>query len=106
MALISLETALRHLRLVVGEMTDAAQHPQATEVATKLKQAEAIVLDYVQPQPDPAWAVDTAPGAVQAAVSIVLSDLWEHRAGSDTDDVFLSHAAKALLQKYRKPSLA
>lgn len=106
--LITLEQALRHLRLFVGDLTAPEDHPQATEVQFKLGQATGIVLDFVK-DPDGTingWTTETCPGAVQAATAIVLSDLWENRAGSAEDDVFLSFATRALLEKYRKPTLA
>ncbi|MBO9589070.1 head-tail connector protein [Devosia sp.] len=106
--LITLEQALRHLRLVVGDLPDPEDHPQAADVQFKLAQATGIVLDFVK-DPDGSinnWTPDDCPGAVQAATAIVLSDLWENRAGSADDDVFLSFATRALLEKYRKPTLA
>lgn len=106
--LLELKDALMHLRLAVTEPEDPETHPQAGQVKLKLKQATGIVLDYVK-DPDGsinAWTPETCPGAVQAATAIVLSDLWENRAGSADDDVFLSHATMSLLSKYRKPTLA
>jgi hypothetical protein len=105
--LVTLEHALRHLRLLVGEAPDPiTQHEDAVEVEFKAKHATAIVLNYVTDPDGNTWTAETVPGAVQASVLLVLSDLWEHRAGSADEDVFLSKSVQNLLRTYRDPTLA
>ena len=107
MALVTLEHALRHLRLLVGDAPDPiTSHEDASEVAFKLNHASEIVMNFVTHEEKASWTETEAPGSVQAAVLLVLSDLWEHRAGSADEDVFLSKAAVNLLRRYRDPTLA
>lgn len=100
--LVTLDQAIRHLRLD----DVAADSPDADEVTLKATHASAVVLDFVNVDGKDDWDSDSVPGAVQAAVLLVLSDLWEHRAGSSDEDVFLSIAAVSLLRPYRDPPLA
>jgi len=105
-ALVSMEMAKRHLRLaeeVTGESGDVGEE---LDLAAKVLQASEIVLNYVTHEDKDVWTEEDVPGTVQASVLLVLSDLWEHRAGSDTDDVFLSAAVKSLLRRYRDPAMA
>jgi|EndMetStandDraft_5_1072996.scaffolds.fasta_scaffold931417_1 hypothetical protein len=104
--LVTLDQALRHLRLGSDDDGSDEEHPDAAEVEFKAGHASEIVLDYCTHEDKDDWTDEAVPASVQAAVLIVLSDLWEHRAGSSQDDVFLSVAAKLLLTKYRAPTLA
>jgi hypothetical protein len=105
--LVTLEQALRHLRLLVGDAPDPIEdHGDSAEVILKAAHASEIVLDYCTHEDRADWTDEDVPAAVQSSVLIVLSDLWEHRAGSAGDDVFLSTAVKSLLTKYRDPTLA
>lgn len=105
--LVTLEQALRHLRLLVGDAPDPiTNHDDASDVEFKGEIASGIVLNYVTDADKEEWTDETAPFSVRAAVLLVLSDLWEHRAGSADDDVFLSRAVKDLLHRYRDPTLA
>lgn len=103
--LVTLDQAMRHLHLIVGDEV-AADSPDADEATLKATHASAIVLDFVNADGKDDWDSDSVPDAVQAAVLLVLSDLWEHRAGSSEEDVFLSTAAMSLLRHYRDPPLA
>lgn len=105
--LVTLEHALRHLRLIVGDAPEPiTAHEDASEVEFKAKHASEIVLNYVTDADKDDWTDAAVPGAVQASVLLVLSDLWEHRAGSADEDVFLSRAVQDLLRRYRDPTLA
>lgn len=105
--LVTLEQALRHLRQIVGDAPEPIEdHESADEVTFKATHASEIVLNFVTDEAKDDWTAEDVPGSVQAAVLLVLSDLWEHRAGSAGEDVFLSAAAKSLLQRYRDPTLA
>jgi len=105
MTLVTLDQAMRHLRIIQGEEV-AEDHADADEVEFKASHASEIVLNFVTAEDKDDWTAEDVPGSVQAAVLLVLSDLWEHRAGSSGEDVFLSTAAKSLLQRYRDPTLA
>jgi len=106
MQLVPLEMAMRQLRLIAGD-DSPEDHEDRSEVEFRLKHATEIVLDYIKDRDNEnGWTEETAPGAVQASILIVLSDLWEHRAGSSSDDVFISVAVERLLHRYRDPTLA
>ena len=107
MAMMALLDAARHLRLDITSDPYWENTDEATDLALKLTIAEETVLDYLKnPDASAYWDEDTTPGPVQGAVLLVLSDLWEHRAGSADDDVFLSAAVKSLLHRYRDPAMA
>lgn len=104
--LVTLDQALRHLRLGTDDGGSDEDHPDADEVELKAEHASEIVRDYCTHEDKGDWTDEDVPASVQAAVLVVLSDLWEHRAGSSSEDVFLSVAVKSLLTKYRDPTLA
>lgn len=105
--LVTVEQALRHLRLLVGTAPDPITgHEDAAEVTFKATHASEIVLNFVTDADKATWTDANVPGSVQASVLLVLSDLWENRAGSADEDVFLSVAVKSLLCRYRDPTLA
>lgn len=108
MALVSMERALRHLRILVGEAPeDIEDVEEFADVEFKLDQACDIVLDYLKDRDNVNdWDEETTPKTIQAAVLLVLSDLFEHRAGASGDAVFISAAVKSLLERYRDPALA
>lgn len=105
MALVDIDQVKAALR-IDGDDADA-------DLALKIVQAEDIVLDFVQPKPDPAWTPDTVPGRVTAAIIIAISclldDTEEHLAmlsglsGSNPDP---KNPIAALLWRLRDPSLA
>lgn len=106
MAIIDLADAARHLRLDTSDPyweTDDL----GIDLGFKIEMAEAIVIDYLKhPEDSQYWTEETTPFPIKAAMLLVLSDLWEHRAGSADDDVFLSKAVKSLLHRFRDPALA
>lgn len=114
--LVTLAQAKRHLRIFHSD--------EDADVADKVNQASEIVTDYCQ-RPDLVWsaAVDGDPDAspptddiasdapfrVQAAVLMVLDDLWEHRgAAGETGqaDGYLSKPVTALLHRTMRLSYA
>ncbi len=107
MTYVALLDAARHLKLDTDsdpywELTDEAQ-----DLTMKLGLAEGVVLDYLKnPEDAVYWDEDLTPAPVQASVLLVLSDLWEHRAGAADDSVFISKAIKDLLRRWRDPALA
>lgn len=111
MALVSLTRALMHLRLIESAdvIDDGSQNdlPEIDEVLAKIEDATAIVLRHVKDPDNTAyWDEDSTPGDVQAATLLVLSDLWEHRAGSGSGDVVISETFVNLLRAHRDPTLA
>lgn len=106
MAIIEMAEAARHLRLDTSDPYWETED-EGLDLASKMMMAEAIVIDYLKhPAEAVYWDEDTAPFPVKAAMLLVLSDLWEHRAGSANEDVFLSSAVKSLLHRFRDPALA
>lgn len=105
MALVTIEQVKAALRIDYDD-ADA-------DLELKISQAEDIVLDFVQPKPDPAWTPDTVPGRVTAAIIIAISclldDTEEHLAmlsglsGSNPDP---KNPIAALLWRLRDPTLA
>ncbi|QMV00160.1 hypothetical protein GHV40_01055 [Devosia sp. D6-9] len=116
MTLVTLKQVNDALRLdLQGEEPDYDIDERTPDIELKITQAEAIVLDFIQPKPDPAWTDDTAPGQVTAAiimaVKCLLDDTEESMAmlsglagtsGSDNP----KNPIAALLWRLRKPSLA
>jgi hypothetical protein len=106
-ALVSLEDGLRHLNELTSPIEEMEDMDVAILVQSKIDQASDVVLDYLKyPEDSVYWDDETTPEAVKAAVLLVLSDLYEHRAGSDKDDVVLSVTVKDLLRRRRDPTLA
>lgn len=106
MALVTLLQVKSALR-IEGDYADA-------DLELKIRQAEDIVLDFVQPKPDPAWTAENVPGRVSAAIIIAVNCLLD-----DTDErlAMLSGLAgtspvdpknpiAALLWRLRDPTLA
>ncbi|MFC7399584.1 head-tail connector protein [Chelatococcus sp. GCM10030263] len=96
MDLVSLETAKRHLNI---DFTD-----RDADLDLKIEQASHIVVDYLK-KPDNGWTEETVPPLVQAAVLLVLADLYEHR-GDDGKSDPISPAVENILRRYRDPALA
>jgi len=97
MALITLEQAKRQLR--IDHDDDNA------DLLLKMEQASAIVVDYIK-RPDHGWTEETVPPLVQAAILIVLTDLYDRRNGTDKDDVLLSKPVRDILERFRDPAFA
>lgn len=109
MLLVTLAQAFRQLRLAAGTVDDATinAHRDRDEVAFNATLATGIVLDYIKDRDNSlVWTDATAPAPVQAAILLVLSDLWEHRAGSANNDTVLSETVVRLLHRWRDPALA
>ncbi len=107
--ILSLEAAARHLRFTSDEYEDAgfATSDVGLDIQSKLDMAEGLVLDYLKKPDNPdEWSEADAPPPVKAAILLTLSDLYEHRAGSAEDDVFLSLAVRNILHRLRDPALA
>lgn len=84
------------------------------DIVLKIDQATDIVLDFVQPKPDPAWTLETVPPRVTAAIIVVVRCLLD-----DTEEslAMLSglsgmkqpdarNPIAALLWRLRDPSMA
>ena len=74
--LVSLSMAKEHLRITHNEENGPIQD--------KLDAAEDIVMDYIGlASASPTWDDTNVPPRIQAAVLLVLGDLWEHRGDDD-----------------------
>lgn len=120
MALVTIEEVNNALRLDLeadigdGSGGDGGDTTRLDDIELKLKQAESIVLGFIQPLPEVPWTHDTVPGDVSAAIIIAVRCLLD-----DTDESMamlsgLSGIAgfdarnpiAALLWRRRQPSLA
>lgn len=114
MALVTVAQVNGALRLdLAGDAPDFTADERTADIVLKIAQAENIVLDFVQPKPDPAWTDGTVPGRVSAAVIMAVRCLLD-----DTDEsmAMLSglsgtqadpkNPIAALLWRLRDPSLA
>lgn len=108
--LVDLETLRRHLRLPSGGVDDV-------DLADKLTQAHAIVLEYLGaavPTGDDAWTSATVPAVVAAAILRQAADLYRHRGDEETAataaarvaDGYLSPKVTALLHRLRRQVVA
>jgi hypothetical protein len=97
-----------------GSGGDDGDTSRLDDIELKLKQAEAIVLGFIQPLPEVPWTHDDVPGEVSAAIIIAVRCLLD-----DTDEsmAMLSglsgitgfdarNPIAALLWRRRQPSLA
>jgi hypothetical protein len=103
MPLVDLTQAKAHLRITVSD-ADA-------DITLKLAQAEAIVLQRCSStvywrEIAAAWTSVTVPLAVQAAILLVLTGLYELRGDDMTLDFKLWEAVDRLLQLNKDPVLA
>ncbi len=84
------------------------------DIKLKIAQATDIVLDFIQPKPDPAWTPETVPPRVTAAVIIAVRCLLDDTEESLTMLTGLSgltgpdpkNPIAALLWRLRDPSMA
>lgn len=97
-ALITFEQAASQLKL-----DDSAE--QDEEVYREMDDATGIIIDYLK-KPDHGWTVTTVPSSVRQAILLVLTDVHEHRAPSDSQDLYITKAVKNLLYRQRDPALA
>lgn len=105
MALVTKEQVKAALRI---EDADAD-----ADVELKITQAEDIILDFVQPKPDPVWTADSVPPRVTAAIILVVGYLYDDSPEAQEALAGLSGAANgkpsaatALLWRLRDPTLA
>lgn len=105
MSLVTLEQVKAALRIDYDD--------QDVDLTLKIAQAEDIILDFIQPPPDPAWDDSTVPGRVSAAiimgVGCLLDDTEEKMAmlsGLSGTDVDPKNPIAALLWRLRDPTLA
>lgn len=115
MALVTLKQVSDALRLgLQGAEPNYTDDERTPDIQLKIKQAEAIVLDFIQPKPDPEWTDADVPGQVSAAIIMavrcLLDDTDESMAMlsglSGTTGVDPKNPIAALLWRLRKPSLA
>ena len=115
MSLVTLEQVNGALNLdLQGSAPDFTGDDRSASVLMKIKQAEDIVLDFVQPKPVPAWTAETLPGRVSAAIIIAVNCLLDDTderlatlsglAGSSPVDP--KNPIAALLWRLRDPTLA
>jgi len=96
-ALVSLQTAMAHLR----EDDPAVE----IDVQTKLDDAEGVVIDYLK-RPSHGWTEETVPGPVRSSILLALGTLYGVReAGAEESDP-ISPAVVSLLRRLRDPALA
>jgi len=114
MTLVTVDQVNAALRLdLAGEAPDFNTDERTPDIKLKIVQAEAIVLDYIQPAPEPAWTAETAPGQVTAAIIITIGALLD---GGEDSTAMLSglsgdrsdprNPIAALLTRLRTPTLA
>ena len=98
--LVTLATAKIHLH---REDTSA----EDTAIQLKLDQSEAIILEYLDTAADPLWVgPSTAPGAVTAAILLMLEHLYANRGIDMAADTELWEAVKRLLARWHVPAVA
>lgn len=115
MALVTLAQVNSALRLgLQGTPPSFTTDERTPDVLLKIDQAEDIVLDFIQPKPDPAWDALTVPARVTAAIIVAVRCLIDESdentailSGLSGGDVDLSkNTIAALLWRLRDPSLA
>lgn len=94
--LLGLEEAKTHLRVSGDDKDD--------EVMSKIAQASAIVLDYLEIDDYDESPQTGGPENMRAATFLVLGDLWEQRESGISNP--LSPSVVALLARMRDPALA
>jgi hypothetical protein len=110
-ALLTLDAAKQHLHV---EHTD-----DDADITRKIGQASEAVIGYCKKTigmpdaDDPSivdWAPDNLPGEIEAAVSLMLSKLYDDRNAGKTDNEvamgYLTKEITSLLHRYRDPALA
>lgn len=111
--IVSMQQASDHLRLGLefgGSPETADDDMTSRDLALKVAEAEAIVLDYLKVPEDgsPLWEPsERALPVIQAAIKLVLSALWDDREGAGEGDYLAENGPVArLLRRYRDPALA
>lgn len=105
MALLSLDQAKEHLNIPLTESRFD------NDVNLKLEQASSIVLDLCNTTAfwrdiTSTWTDATVPGAVQAAVLLVLTHLHENRGDDMTKDAALWESVNRYLGRHKDPVIA
>jgi hypothetical protein len=95
MALITLEQAKAELRIVTDDEDE--------DIQRRADQATAIVIDYLKDRANPLWDLDTVPGPVQAAIFVMLTNLYER---DPAKDAAAWDAVERLVIRFRDPALA
>lgn len=112
-SLITLSEAKSHLRVDVDDgSTDPSDVKINADVQLKLDAACAIIMNYLKLSSLPdAWnepagspAGTGVPPLVKSATMLVLGELYRNREAPTAD--VLSTAVKAMLERYRDPTLA
>jgi hypothetical protein len=113
MALLTVAQVNAALRLDLQGAPSFSTDERTPDVELKIKQAEDIVLDFVQPKPNPAWTAQTVPGRVTAAMIMIIQFLIDDTPEGREAIAGLSGLANpnnnpiaALLWRLRDPSLA
>ncbi len=114
MALVTLAQVNAALRLdLQGAAPGFEDDPRTPDVTLKIAQAEDIVLDFIQPAPDPAYDAETVPPRVTAAIIMAVGYLIDdseeaHEALAALSGHDLNHRSPlvGLLKRLRDPSLA
>lgn len=107
--IVTLDQAKQHARVTSTDEDD--------DLTLKLRQAHALVLDYVDRPTDDdwhdeilGWDDETAPAAVQAAILRMFKHLERYRGDDETQNpdegLGLPPHVKQLLRMYRTPALA
>lgn len=102
--LVTLTQAKQHLNITLPE-----GDPGDAEIQDKLNEAEETILNYLKGAGGQAanW-VDptTAPGAVTAAIKLMLGRLYQHRGDDDTDGAQFWTRIDLLLARFHTPGVA
>lgn len=105
MALVTREQVMLGLRIEDEE--------DAPNVDLKIAQAQDIVLDYIQPKPNPAWTAETVPPRVTAAIILIIGYLYDDSPEAQEAIAGLSGEIGSkpsplvgLLKRLRTPTLA
>ena len=96
--LITLAQAKTHLHITTTD--------DDVDIQFKLDQAEDTIRRYLKKRDDPAWTPATVPHAVQSAILLWLTRLYEQRGDDEGNDAKVWTAIEHLLVGYRDPALA
>lgn len=106
MTLISFEQARDHLQLTADLAPEVVE-----DLMTKMDQASALVLDRINTTEQwrttsATWTELTVPRAVQTAMLLVLTHLYEHRGDDQSSDEALWRSVNNLISLHRDPVIA
>jgi hypothetical protein len=118
--IVTVEQADGHLRLDLDLSASPPADPRYADLAFKITQAEAIILDYLKVAADvfvgspPAWSTGSPPlwtmrdlSVIQAGVLLVLSALYDDETERTLGDYLKPDGVIALiLARLRDPALA